>query len=1112
MTTETVAGDQAGQKPELDGVERPAIRWLETLGYTHLSGSDVGQQQEHRHLPPLLTDILRDRLLDLNPWLADVSGGVETALREVRQFGAGFASADNLMAANEAFWQNVVHQGNLQVKDEQGRLRSLRFFNPDKVSDNRFHVVDQYVGSNSEGDLFRPDLLLFVNGIPLAVIECKASHVKVSQGIRQLLAYQNSHPRHFLYNQVCVAINRNEALYGAIFTPEAFYLRYRLEPAEEAQAAALRGDALTEQDRLLWALFEPSRFLQLVTHFVLFELDDGRTIKKLPRYQQWRAVCKTLTRLTRDDQGGVVWHTQGSGKSLTMAYLARLLRAESTGLDNPSILILTDRTDLDRQISNTFRNIGLSPMKAPSVAGLEQMLSNDYGGIFTSTIQKFQERDGKPLTPQSSDDEEAENGGNRTRVRRIHDNGQFFICVDENVRFGARDEDGNPVTAKWVEQSREAVDFRVLSTKPNFYVMVDEAHRSQYGFLAAFMRASLPKAKFVAFTGTPISKKDRNTLSEFGAGDYIDTYRLDEAVADGATLPIKYKDGLSEQLVSAELDQAFKDQFGKEDDARQGKLRQALLKKRRTAKERITENSRHLVEHFLSSVKARGFKGLLVCDGRDMAVRYKDTLDAIMAERQAAGLETFESRVVISLGSITDSRTGVDQAQAASDANTTVQTIEERVRAEQKAGKSPVAVPTDEIPQLVNELFKKPYGDEAENTDHETRFNNIGLLIVSDMLLTGWDAPIVNTLYLDKPLKEHTLLQAIARVNRTRKGKNAGYIMDYYGIVSALDQALEIYGGDVKPEQIWTDIDSELPKLEAALQKVLSLLPKKHDILKDPEAYKADADLWLDPDKRLDVVEDFMAAFADFNRRLDVVLPDERGARYKPYFKTLGEIKMALRNKLPQAAYKGPLNQLESALLQQLLDDHVAADEVRSLLCKEVSIFDTQEMERLKRLQGAGSIALRKKNQLKEIIRTGLQKNPGFYGKLQEELDRLLAQEKEQRVEQAEFLKQLDMFIQRINERKAGASNAGFESAAQVGVFDYLNAEVGEAAARQWTSTLFADDMLSTILASPIWKEKKEIHQDMQKQIRKTFKGLASWDLKASRQHSAALFDILMNN
>ncbi|MCW7554536.1 DUF45 domain-containing protein [Endozoicomonas gorgoniicola] len=208
-----------------------------------------------------------------------------------------------------------------------------------------------------------------------------------------------------------------------------------------------------------------------------------------------------------------------------------------------------------------------------------------------------------------------------------------------------------------------------------------------------------------------------------------------------------------------------------------------------------------------------------------------------------------------------------------------LQSIEERVRAEIKDGGQPIAVPTDEIPKLVNDLFKKPYGDESQNDKHHTRVNNTGLLIVSDMLLTGWDAPIVNTLYLDKPLKEHTLLQAIARVNRTRKGKNAGYIVDYHGVVEYLDKALSIYGSEVQPEQIWTDINSELPKLETALQKVLNLLPKKHDPIKQPELYKEDADLHLDPDARL-----------------DVVLPDQRGARYQPYFKVLGEIKLALKD------------------------------------------------------------------------------------------------------------------------------------------------------------------------------------------------------------------------
>ncbi|MFA0026205.1 type I restriction endonuclease subunit R, partial [Vibrio sp. 10N.261.49.A5] len=167
------------------------------------------------------------------------------------------------------------------------------------------------------------------------------------------------------------------------------------------------------------------------------------------------------------------------------------------------------------------------------------------------------------------------------------------------------------------------------------------------------------------------------------------------------------------------------------------------------------------------------------------------------------------------------------------------------------------------------------------------------------MLLTGWDAPIVNTLYLDKPLKEHTLLQAIARVNRTRKGKKAGYIVDYYGVVEYLDEALKMYGNDVQPEQVWTDVESELPKLKTALAKIQDILPKKHNLVKQPELYKEDADLFLDPDTKLDIVEDFLVAVAEFNSRLDVVLPDERGAPFKPYFKVFNEIKLQLRNKMP---------------------------------------------------------------------------------------------------------------------------------------------------------------------------------------------------------------------
>ncbi|WP_067518144.1 type I restriction endonuclease subunit R [Endozoicomonas ascidiicola] len=1102
--------------PELEGVEKPAIEWLVQLGYTHLSGKVVGQQQTHRHMSPILETVLAEQLLRFNPWMAGINGATGTVMRELRRFWQ-----ENLLEANQQCWESVIHGSDIQLKDARGRAHSVRFFDQANPLDNQFHVVDQFVGTNSDGDEFRPDLLLFINGLPLAVIECKASHVKLSKGINQLLTYQNSHPRHFVFNQVCVAINRQQARYGAIYTPEPFYFRYRLEDDEERTVRKLRGKEPTEQDRLLWALFEPRRFVELACQFVLFEREDGRVIKKLPRYQQWRSVRKTLAKLTVENKGGVVWHTQGSGKSLTMAYLARYLRAECVGLNNPSILVLTDRNDLDRQIFNTFTNVGLHPIKAPSVAGLQQMLGNDYGSIFTTTVQKFQERDGRPIKAAQNDPEE-ESADHRSRIRRVQEGGQYFICEEVNTHFGKRDATGEPLKANWLETQREAVDFLVLSTKPNFYVLVDEAHRSQYGFLAAFMRASLPNAKFVAFTGTPISKKDKDTLSEFGSGDYIDTYRLDEAVADGATLPIKYQEGMTALNVSDKLDDAFDDLFGQEENARQAKLKQMLLKKRRTAENRIDENTKHLIEHFLSSVKSRGFKGLLVCNGREMAVRYKDTLDRMMAERAQAGEETFESRVVISLGGITESRTGADQVQEAAAVyklDKPLQSIEERVRAEQKAGVEPVAVPTDEIPALVNTLFKKPYGDERQNdTDAPDgkgiKFNNIGLLIVSDMLLTGWDAPIVSTLYLDKPLKEHTLLQAIARVNRTRKGKNAGYIVDYHGVVEYLDEALKIFSGDVRPEQIWTDINSELPKLEAALQKVLDLLPKKCDLMTQSELYKTEAEQFLDPDIRLDVVDDFLAAFREFNARLDRVLPDERGTRYKPFFQVLVAIKDVVRMALPDETYQGPLSQLESALLQKLLDEYIEADAVRSLVGREVSILDTGDMERLRKLKSVGSQALIMKNQIKHTIAVGRRKNPGFFGQLEQELEKLLQDEKANRIEQAEFLLQLELFCQRVREKASGGQQAGFQTPAEVAVFDYLQSQLGEDGdtATVWTRALFAETEISETIASPVWKEKKEIHKPLQALIRKKMKALAGWDVTIARQHSAELLHILLNN
>ncbi|GAA6119028.1 type I restriction endonuclease [Acidovorax sp. FG27] len=1096
------------QAPEKTGVETPALDWLVRLGYTHLPGAAV--KVEHRHLAPVLEDVLRPRLLALNPWLAEAPGGVDAALIELRK-----RANDELLAANQAVWRQVLHRSDIQVKDLAGQPRSVRFLDATDASHNDFHVVDQYVGRNADGELFRPDLLLFINGLPLAIIECKASHHRLDEALAQLDGYQRSFAAQFVFNQVCVGLNRRQGLYGAILTKPAFYARYRPAAPELAEVAELLGSEPGEQEQLLWALFEPSRFLELVAHFVLFETRNGKTVKKLPRYQQWRAVRKTVRRLTgATPLGGVIWHTQGSGKSLTMALLARLLRADSTGLANPTVLVLTDRRDLDKQIFDTFHAVGIRAIQAVSVAGLVRMLGNDYGSVFTSTVQKFQEGD-EPAAPAEDgadvEPEEADEVLQATRHRRVRVGKDFFMLEERNESFRRHDADGVLLDPKWVELKREKISFRVLSAKPNFYVLVDEAHRSQYDFLAAFMRASLPNAKFIAFTGTPLLNDDKHTLAEFGGETYIDEYRLHEAVADGATLPIKYQDAWVKLAADAKLDEAFNEQFAQAPEAHQLALKKALLARWRQAGDRMEQVAAHLVEHFVSHVQAKGLKAMLVCNGRDMAVRYKDLLDELMTQRAAQGLPTFQSQVVISLAGITGARTGATVEEEAAEYKlpvTKVQSIEERVRDELKAGKRPVALPAEQISHFVSKLFPLPYGDESKGQDGQPQANNVGLIIVSDMLLTGWDAPIVGTMYLDKPLKEHTLLQAIARVNRTLPGKNAGYIVDYHGVVEHLDQALKLYGGEVQPAQVWQGVETELPKLQSTLERLLKLLPKQHDPVNEREAYKDDAERFLDPANRLDAVEDFLALAKQFNRSIDIILPDVRGLPFKPYFTLFAEIRLMLRDKLPDATYRERITQLESALLQRLLDEYIAASPAKSLLGREVSILDASDMARLKQLASPGSQALVMKNQLKHTIVTGRDKDPAFFDKLAEELEKLLEEEKAGRISQAQFLEQLELFGQRV----ADKDKTGFETPAHSAVYRYLAALLGEDTARAATTKLFEDPSLSQTLAASNWKQMLDLHPEMRDLLRKLLMPLAGWERGVAREHAARILDILLKN
>jgi type I restriction enzyme R subunit len=353
------------------------------------------------------------------------------------------------------------------------------------------------------------------------------------------------------------------------------------------------------------------------------------------------------------------------------------------------------------------------------------------------------------------------------------------------------------------------------------------------------------------------------------------------------------------------------------------------------------------------------------------------------------------------------------------------------------------------------------------------------------------------------------LLQAIARVNRTLAGKNAGYIVDYHGVVEHLDHALKIYGGEVKPSQVWEGVESEIPKAQATLERILKLLPRKHDPVSQREDYKDDAEQYLDPDTRLDSVEEFIALVKQFNRSLDIILPDVRGIPFKPYFTLFGEIRLMLRDKLPSNAYQERITKLESALLQQLLDEYIAASPAKSLLGHEVSILDASDMARLKHGANTGSQALTMKNQLKHTIVTGRDKDPAFFDKLAEELEKLLLEEKAGRITQVQFLEQLELFGQRIRDKDG---DSGFENAAQTAAYHYLAKELSEDVAKVITSKVFEHEELSNTLAAHNWKQMRDVHPEVKDLLRKLLIPLAGWERAVAREHASKLFDILLKN
>ncbi len=635
-----------------------------------------------------------------------------------------------------------------------------------------------------------------MNGIPLVVIECKSPTLGEAwrnEALDQFSRYQELEPRFrglgaprlFEPVQIVVATCGQAAVYGTVTTPHRFYAEWKtLWPSSEAGFVKANGRAPSAQEMLFEGMLAPANLLDIVRNFVVFERDaaTGKTVRKLCRYQQFGAVNKAIARAgkakTPTDRGGVVWHTQGSGKSLTMLWLALKLRRDARH-ENPTIVLVTDRKDLDEQITRTFHACGFpNPERAESVRDLRALLAGPTGKTILTTVQKFQE---------------VQEAGDGTRRK-------------------AKEE------------------YPLLSTAANVFVLADEAHRTQYGGLAANLRKALPNAAFFGFTGTPIDKKDRSTLSTFGG--YIDTYTIEQAVADGATVPIYYEGRLPElriigNTLDAVFDRVFNDRSDEEREAIKKKYaREAAIA---GAPKRVEAICLDLLEHYTTAIAPNGFKAQIVACSREVACLYKDTLDRLNAPQSA---------VIISASNDDDERLVRHH------------TTEERRK------------------ELVERYLKK--GDA------------LSILVVCDMLLTGFDAPVEQVMYLDAPLKEHTLLQAIARVNRTADGKTYGLIVDYWGVSEALQEALAIFApADVKGAM--TPKGDELPRLQTRHAAVLRTFVRVKD--------RDDLDACVAILEPADVRAEFALAFRRFAQSLDMMLPDPRALPYVGDARWLGKIR-----------------------------------------------------------------------------------------------------------------------------------------------------------------------------------------------------------------------------
>ena len=888
---------------EFDKVELPAIEQLQSLGWMYVKGEDLSPEKSSERTSlkeVVLEQRLSANIKRINPWISDQN--LHKVVKDLTK-----TQYTNLIEANQAIW--TILNECVSVMQDLGKgnkgqtVHIIDFENPEN---NEFLCTNQFKVSGVNQNII-PDIILFVNGLPLAVIECKSPYITnpMESGINQLLRYANRRTpendegaeKLFHYNQMMVSTHRDKASVGTITSRLEHYLEWKdpypftLEELKAAEAS---------QEVLIAGLFHKKNFLDIMQNFTVFEPVDGRVIKKIPRYQQFRAVHKTIERIktgkTQRDKSGVIWHTQGSGKSLTMVFLAIKMRRDPE-LRDYKLVFLTDRTQVDTQLTTTFRNAqGETIRHADSVKSLKELLASDASDIVTAMVQKFQE---------NADD----------------------------------------------------MNFPVLNVSDKIIVLADEAHRTQYGTLGAAINTALPNAPKIAFTGTPLirSQKTTNTF-----GSYIDTYTIEQAVQDGATVQILYEGREATVRVTGDsLDSLFDEYFSDRTDEEKAAIKkkfgttQAILE----APQRIRRVCIDILKHYKEHIQPNGFKAMIVTSSRNAAILYKQQMDELGSP---------EAAVIIS-GDHNDDKRFWEYT----DGTKHKQQIDD---------------------------FKKPLGGGEKQS-------NLSFLIVKDMLLTGFDAPVAQVMYLDRKLSDHTLLQAIARVNRTNKNKFRGYIVDYFGLSDYLTEALEMFSTEDVAGAL-QDLKDEIPKLKNAHTRVL-----QHFRGMDLDDLDECIMSLEDEIKR----QTFQTDFQKFSKQLDIILPDPAATPFLKDLKRLGKIAIGAKN-----LFRDEQLDIASAgeKVRKLIEEHVYSTGVDSKI-KPVDLLATDFKEKLGAHKSSRSKAAEIEHAIKHHIKIKIDDDPEYYKSLSERLEELIQKHAEKWDELVQLLLNFRDDIESEREQRA---------------------------------------------------------------------------------------------